>query len=178
VGGCIIAGVNMIPNVITFVLVHGTFASDAKWPRAGSSMRECLKRAAEEAGVRIRFKRVVWSGKNQLAERHRATQRIAAIVNAAIENPARQGERFILVGHSHGGSVIAYHLRQFSKVSDRIIGCIFLSTPFLALRERAGAKELAASASSIVFILMHYFPIFYFQKSPDLVLQIIFFGFI
>jgi pimeloyl-ACP methyl ester carboxylesterase len=102
-------------------------------------------RAAATAKVPCRFERVVWSGRNRLSDRYQATHRIAEIVNSRAI-----GERFVLVGHSHGGSAIAYYLREQNPVPEAVVGSVFLSTPFVALRERQGGKEIASSVVVII----------------------------
>src|ERR1700730_1295989 len=118
---------------ITFVLIHGTFAPRAGWTLDGSALTSSLAEAALSCGAKASFKKVLWTGKNRLTDRYRASEQLDLIVSNAAEN-----ERFIIVGHSHGGSVVAYFLKRKASMPPNVLGCVFLSTPFLALRERAG----------------------------------------
>jgi pimeloyl-ACP methyl ester carboxylesterase len=132
--------------VATFILVHGTFAQDASWTDPTSPMSRMFSAAAIKAGTSARFERVVWSGKNRLGDRQRAVDAISSIV----QDPNVEGPLF-LIGHSHGGSVIAYYLRDFHPAQDRVRGCVFLSTPFIALRQRAGMTQLVIAATMVIW---------------------------
>lgn len=127
--------------MVTFVLVHGTFASKSRWPHPGSPIRAALAEVAKAAGEQARFKRVVWTGKNRIEDRRAASDQISEIVIRS-----RPDEQFILIGHSHGGSAIAYYLCQEKQGNNKILGCIFLSTPFVAIRERTRSKEIITSS--------------------------------
>ena len=48
-----------------------------------------------------------------------------------------------LIGHSHGGSIIAYWIKQAPRNAERIAGAAFLSTPFVAVQPARHAVKLA-----------------------------------
>jgi hypothetical protein len=50
-----------------------------------------------------------------------------------------------MIGHSHGGSAIAYFLKEHPEAAKTLAGCAFLSTPFVAIRPRKEAHWLMFS---------------------------------
>jgi hypothetical protein len=75
---------------ITFVLIHGTFAPRAGWTLDGSALTSSLAETALSCGAKASFKNVLWTGKNRLVDRYRASEQLDLIVSNAAEN-----ERFI-----------------------------------------------------------------------------------
>jgi hypothetical protein len=130
---------------LTCILVHGTFARKAPWTTRGSPLRQQILSASKTAGVRVRFRPLVWSGKNLLAHRRRASERLSRLIERGQKN-----QRFILVGHSHGGSSIAYFLKRQKEMPSNVLGCIFLSTPFVALKARKDAVKIALAAYMVL----------------------------
>jgi pimeloyl-ACP methyl ester carboxylesterase len=114
----------------TFLLVHGTFAKSADWPALQDSVAE----AAREAGESGYFQQVPWSGKNRAAAREAAASTILKSVQDIRSNS--YNEKVFLIGHSHGGSAIAYFLKEHPEAAKTLAGCAFLSTPFVAIRPR------------------------------------------
>ena len=51
-------------------------------------------------------------------------------------------ERIFLIGHSHGGSAVAYFLKNHVEEASKVDGCAFLSTPFVAIRRRNNASRI------------------------------------
>jgi hypothetical protein len=117
----------------TFILVHGTFARAAHWP----ALREGLAQAASAVGEHCRFEEVRWSGKNRASARQGAGAELFSVVQK-IHSTLRNEEIFV-IGHSHGGSAIAYFLKEHSSLAATLSGCAFLSTPFVAIRPRSQA---------------------------------------
>jgi hypothetical protein len=119
----------------TFLLVLGTFAKSTHWP----DLREGLAEAVHEAGETASFKQLAWSGKNRAAAREAAASAILKSVQDI--QSSSNDEKIFLIGHSHGGSAIAYFLKEYTEVAKTLSGCAFLSTPFVAMRPRN--KEIA-----------------------------------
>jgi hypothetical protein len=117
----------------TFVLVHGTFSKKANWPL----LQDGLSEAAASMNEQVRFEQVLWSGRNHASARERAGSEIARLIETSQAN--RPGEKLFLIGHSHGGSAIAYFLKGSPIAAAHIAGAIFLSTPFVAIRPRPNA---------------------------------------
>jgi pimeloyl-ACP methyl ester carboxylesterase len=136
----------------TFVLVHGTFAKAADWP----ALQDSLGEAAREAGETACFKQLPWSGQNRAAAREGAASAILKSVQDIQSNS--NNEKIFLIGHSHGGSAIAYFLKQYTEVAKTLSGCAFLSTPFIAMRPRN-----KAIAHAVFFFLVLAFQ-FYFAQ--------------
>ena len=76
-----------------------------------------------------------WSGRNRVLERARAAEDLIGYLGnmARVYPDARQ----ILIGHSHGGTVVLYALRD-AIAEARVAGVICLGTPFLYARPRLG----------------------------------------
>jgi pimeloyl-ACP methyl ester carboxylesterase len=132
----------------TFLLVHGTFAQSANWP----ALQEGLAEEAREGGEKASFKQLAWSGKNRAAARESAASAILKSVQEIQSNSSN--EKIFLIGHSHGGSAIAYFLKEHPEAANTLAGCAFLSTPFVAIRPRRNAFRLMA--------LLLFFPYIFF----------------
>jgi putative serine esterase DUF676 len=139
----------------TFLLVHGTFAKSAHWP----ALQDGLAKVAHEAGEKASFKQLTWSGKNRAAARQTAASAILKSVQDIQSNS--NNEKIFLIGHSHGGSAIAYFLKEYTEVAKTLSGCAFLSTPFIAMRPRN--KEIFWS----VFFLPLIAAVFFWNKIND-----------
>jgi pimeloyl-ACP methyl ester carboxylesterase len=134
----------------TFLLVHGTFAKSANWP----ALQDGLAEVAHEAGEKASFKQLAWSGKNRAAARESAASAILKSVQEIQSNSSN--EKIFLIGHSHGGSAIAYFLKEHPEAANTLAGCAFLSTPFVAIRPRRNAFRLMA--------LLLFFPYIFFMN--------------
>jgi hypothetical protein len=135
----------------TFILVHGTFARSANWAFGDSPLRERLKSAANQHGQPARFIPVAWSGRNSGKDRLETANALKNHIEASRSEASK--EPIFLIGHSHGGSAIAYLLNNFSDLRDVIAGCAFLSTPFVALRIRRSLPELVTAIAAAVGVL-------------------------
>jgi hypothetical protein len=89
-----------------FIFVHGTFAKSAHWP----ALQAGLAAAAEAAGERAYFQEALWSGKNRATAREKAATDILSVMEK-IKSPSN--EKLFIIGHSHGGSAIAYFLKNY-----------------------------------------------------------------
>src|SRR5262245_38521570 len=116
--------------IATFILVHGTFAKSAHWPMLQDSIAETSRSAGDEP----LFEQLSWTGRNRTGARQTAASEIFALVQRIQRTSAN--EKIFLIGHSHGGSAIAYFLKEHPEVAKTITGCAFLSTPFVAIRPR------------------------------------------
>ena len=120
----------------TFILVHGTWVGSAHWPILQDSLAETA-RAAGDAPV---FEQLRWTGTNRARAREAAASEISALVQRIQHTSAN--ERIFIIGHSHGGSAIAYFLKNFPEAAKTLAGCAFLSTPFVAIRPKKEALVL------------------------------------
>ena len=121
----------------TFILVHGTYAKSAQWPK----LRHALAEAAYATGDKPVFEPLTWTGRNRARDRQAAAAAIHALVQSV--QRASINEKIFLIGHSHGGSAIAYFLREHPEAAKMLAGCAFLSTPFVAIRPRPRSGQTA-----------------------------------
>lgn len=105
------------------VLIHGTWARNAGWTRAGSPMRRLIEAGLAPASVK--FVTPQWPGWN------RSLTRTAAVRNIASECgkvPGWTTARRHVIAHSHAGNIA---LQVAKDPSVELMGVAFLSTPFL-----------------------------------------------
>jgi hypothetical protein len=131
-----------------FILVHGTFARNAPWTTTDSPLCTRLRDAAGSHGQPARFIPVEWSGKNLRRDRLETAKSIAHEIE--LSRSAEPDQPIFLIGHSHGGSAIAYFLKNFPDLRDAVAGCAFLSTPFVALRVRPLWAELLTALVTVL----------------------------
>jgi len=124
--------------MVTFILVHGTFAKSARWPILQNSLAETARSAGHEPA----FEWLSWTGRNRARARQTAASEIYTLVQRIQRTSAN--ERIFIIGHSHGGSAIGYFLKELPEVAKTLAGCAFLSTPFVAIRPRKEALGLIA----------------------------------
>lgn len=125
--------------MVAILLVHGTFAVDAPWTEEDSFLRRRIDQAVSEKGHSVEFLPIAWSGKNWFADRLEASQRIHSTVARLRQEQSE--EKIFIIGHSHGGSAAAYFLQKSKNDPVSVDGCIFLSTPFLALKIKPGLTQ-------------------------------------
>lgn len=137
---------------IIVTLVHGTSqprwfswfgpkrsgADEHGWVRAESKFSEDLIKNAPR-GIQVRP--FFWSGENSHHSRVTAAEQLQMHLRH-LKRDFPDSEQ-ICVGHSHGGSVIYYALRD-SSTEDSLLGYAFLSTPFLDFQPRNFAHLDAA----------------------------------
>lgn len=123
-----------------FILVHGTWAKHSPWTLPDSQLRKHIEARLNEAGQSAFFELVPWGGHNFGRSRLAAADKIAEHVKAL--HSANEDEQIFLIGHSHGGSAIAYFLKHYPTLAKRITGTAFLSTPFVATRLRPRCTSL------------------------------------
>jgi hypothetical protein len=111
-------------------LIHGTFAREAAWVRPGSFLRTALQ---EQCGDQVEIDLFEWSGRNTIAGRSEAADRLIAKLRERAAGV--QGERSVIIAHSHAGNIALYAMRDPST-RDRVAGVICLSTPFVHARRR------------------------------------------
>jgi|GEM_PF-6803648 len=92
-----------------------------------------------------------WSGHNTFAARAQAASNLVRI----IENDAPD-TRYILIAHSHGGSVVHYAYKQAPALFDRVLGVACMATPFFSFSLRPGYAALFAAMSlALMVVLLH-----------------------
>jgi hypothetical protein len=111
-------------------LIHGTFAPNAEWTAETSAFCKAIIAGLD---IDARFNRFQWSARNSAKERIAAADKLAASLRAERLNDPDCTQ--IVIGHSHGGSVLAYALLRYSELAKTVLGA-FLSTPFIDARPR------------------------------------------
>jgi hypothetical protein len=110
-----------------FVLVHGTFARNAQWARAGSLLRQKLKSRFGNAAI-VSYR---WSGWNS----HKARATAALKLAERLGRIQQQERPIFVIAHSHGGNIAVSALRHIDDVRN-IIGVVCISTPFISVSRR------------------------------------------
>lgn len=146
----------MADDNIHITLIHGTFATNAPWTKPGSVLRDSLSKSLGDAVVfHDTFQ---WSGWACHLSRHRAAIRLQQYL---LDITEREPGRHFIIGHSHGGMVALYALRN-QILGQRIEGLVTLSTPFLVARRReisllgwmAVAISMIAAVIGAAFFIM------------------------
>lgn len=151
----------------TLITVHGTFASgpddgNAWWQR-GSNFAQLLSGLIEHADGEFQHEPFGWNGDNSEAARRRAAKRLLARL---VELDGRK-EDCILIGHSHGGSVVAAALFEAAvrgKSLPHLKRWITVGTPFVMhsrnrlLFSRLGQR---AKAAYMVFVYLLFIMVSY-----------------
>jgi len=141
---------------VTFFLLHGTFARRAGWTLDGSPLRKRLAASANDAGREFHFVYPPWTGRNHLRDRLAAAHDLASHIRAL--PPHLLTGAIFLIGHSHGGSVIAHCLQGDPSIGQHVTGSAFLSTPFYASRPKPYWKlmfrALLFCSAALLFLLV------------------------
>jgi hypothetical protein len=141
-------------------LIHGTFA-EPKPASAGGWLRYIFGRAVAlfskapagnwydtngmiasairaQHGSDATIDAFAWSGDNSFSARIKAAQALRTQVDdrCAQDSSVQQ----VLIGHSHGGSVISYALNGSSAMAAGRVSAVFLSTPFVEITPRRDPK--------------------------------------
>lgn len=146
----------------TCVLVHGTFARNAAWTRDGSRFRTALAGHFADNATPLSFERLEWSGWNTRRSRLKAATELSQLVSQIKKD--KPNDEIILIGHSHGGSILAYFSKVYPAMAEKISGYVFLSTPFVAVRLRDNIWDtLNCLIFFMLFLLVDYSMSFFFE---------------
>lgn len=115
---------------IDCVLVHGTFARNAAWTNSVTSPLCAALR--EQLDNSVSFRAFEWSGRNSHRARRTAADQLAAFVSNRHVNGHSTVR--VLIGHSHGGTVICDALKRHKKLLASVDYVVLLSTPFIQAR--------------------------------------------
>lgn len=107
-------------------MVHGTFASRARWILPDEPFGRSLRAAAPTW-----IEPFVWSGRNTLGARTDAAKALRAHLQQLLERFPRA--HHAVVAHSHGGNVALMALAD-EALAKRMLGVVTLGTPFLSAR--------------------------------------------
>jgi len=138
---------------VAVVTVHGTFAKNATWVRADSALLQKVVADISSRGDCCDVLPFRWSGANTFYARRSAGQALAALIESAKSGSAPYDEIF-LVAHSHGGSVVAYAVRDYPEIKQQIAGVVTLATPWFTVRPERFASENRLLIAGCVSLLI------------------------
>lgn len=133
----------------TIVTVHGTWANcdspttgtqaavspaECSWWQPGSAFEQEMRQLLVPDGGQLDFEPFHWSGANSEIERRTAGRALRKRL-LALE---AQGEKYCVVAHSHGGSVLSAALLECGGRREQLPGLqrwITIGTPFIELRK-------------------------------------------
>jgi pimeloyl-ACP methyl ester carboxylesterase len=128
---------NSRPDVIV-VLIHGTFAPDARWMAPTSPLVRAIGNALHPQAVL--FQPFVWSGllgtryNNTNMLRSAAGEKLGKLL--VVLRSRWPSAKIVLVAHSHGGNVALYAANRYGDVA-RLSGIVCMGTPFIAVTPKA-----------------------------------------
>lgn len=160
----------------TVVSVHGTFAHEGGtaealkiadgqapwWWQPGSDFEKDVRELVKGEDGRLDFIPFVWNAWNSEVSRREAGSKLLGVLR---ELEARH-ENYCLVGHSHGGSVIAAALLESAgrgKPLEHMRGWFTVGTPFVELRKerflfsRLTLTRKVAFVASAMLLMMFLF---------------------
>jgi pimeloyl-ACP methyl ester carboxylesterase len=132
-------------------LIHGTFAADTDWIDPDSALATSLRATADVVIVPFR-----WTGFNSHTARLAAGKELEKSAQDLASSHPGVGLHFI--GHSHGGNVALYALRN-NAVYNRTKSIVFLGTPFLQIRKRHIENRIRFFSYAAAFGLYFLFAI-------------------
>ena len=113
------------------ITVHGTFAGGPdrgnKWWQRGSHFESQVREWVSASNDPVRYEPFQWNGENSETSRRAAGEALAKILS-------QSSEPTILIGHSHGESVIYHALASAERQKinlDHVKRVITVGTPFL-----------------------------------------------
>jgi pimeloyl-ACP methyl ester carboxylesterase len=130
-----------------FVLIHGTFARGAAWTGDDSGLVKALR----EAYPSCKIFRFTWTGGNSHSDRLSAANELQELLKSCADAYPRG--RIHLVGHSHGGNVALYALRDVS-VAELVTSLVCISSPFIRCTGRDTGSLYVRLSNVIVALLI------------------------
>lgn len=145
----------------TIVTVHGTFATGPlegeKWWQRGSPFSAYLAHFVESDGGEIKIEPHIWNGLNSETSRRASGEALAATLTRLDE----AGEPFVVLGHSHGGSVVSAALLTCAKMRRPLSAMqrwITVGTPFIkTTRQRFLFSRLGFFGKAVYLTLLTFF---------------------
>lgn len=145
----------------TIVTVHGTFATGPlegmKWWQRGSPFMSYVAELVESSDGTLNLDPHVWNGLNSETSRRAAGEALAEKLTSLDAT----GEPFVVVGHSHGGSVISAALLRNAKLRRPLTTMqrwITVGTPFIKTeRQRFLFSRLGVFGKAVYLTLLTFF---------------------
>jgi triacylglycerol esterase/lipase EstA (alpha/beta hydrolase family) len=121
-------------RMATIITVHGTGATGPEegeaWWQKGSAFENHIRELVEGEDGTLDFQPVLWDGANSEASRRAA----AAKLYQAARQLESKDQKYCLIGHSHGGSVLVNMLLLAASQRNRLphlTRWITVGTPFI-----------------------------------------------
>ncbi len=157
----------------TVITVHGTYAhivgppdapapAELQWWQPGSVCEQNVRQLVQAEDGNLNFMQFTWSGDNSEQGRRKAGSELLAMLRPLEERK----DSYCLVGHSHGGSVIASALVESVAKGQPLEGLkkwITVGTPFVALRKerflfsRLTLPRKVVLVASLMLLMMFLF---------------------
>jgi hypothetical protein len=169
--------------VATVVTVHGTFAhsagtadalnigdgAEAQWWQPGSELEADLAKYVSGTDGPINFIPFRWSSYNSELDRRNAGSELLGILRQL----DAQGEPYAVVGHSHGGSVIASALIEsvgWNRPLTHLKRWITVGTPFVGMRKERFLFTRLTLPRKVMFVAsLMLFLMFLFYVGGELI---------
>lgn len=149
----------------TIVTVHGTFAhlgapgkgadpvpaDQLQWWQAGSPFERHLRKLVKAEEGDLDYVEFVWSGNNSEKERREAGTRLLAL----LRDLDAKGEKYVVVAHSHGGSVISRALVESVAKGKKLHGLqkwITIGTPFVDMKRERFLFSRLTGLQRVMFV--------------------------
>jgi hypothetical protein len=123
----------------TIITVHGTFAAGTEdgedWWQRGSAFERDIRKLVETQDGILHFQPYIWDGANSELSRRAAAKGLSARVS----DLNNRNEPYCLIGHSHGGSVVArtvFDLCADKATAKMLSRWITVGTPFVSMTKR------------------------------------------
>jgi hypothetical protein len=137
----------------TIISIHGTFTDGseegAQWWQRGSFFECHLRECVEAESGTLCFQPLLWNGHNSEETRQTAAERLIE----RCKTLESRRERYFLIGHSHGGSIISNALllaNQSTVLLPNMLLAITVGTPFIHF---AGSRFLSRIRSALLIII-------------------------
>ena len=136
------------------ILIHGTYSRDAPWTKPETS--KLCEHLTTQFGEDVQFDRFEWEAPNHHGARFEASRQLLEEYNKQKTFFRRRGIPHFLIAHSHGGSVLAYALRENPDFAETVAGVAFLSTPFIQAQERLTTRWVLKLLPSVIAALVFF----------------------
>ena len=137
------------------IAVHGTFANGPaagdSWWQTGGPLEADIKRYVRAQTGEVSVQPFAWDGANSEASRWKAARSLFELA-LSLE---KKSEHYCIVGHSHGGSVIAYMLSLAMLRGNQLPGLSMWSTigsPFMMVRPNGSLFNRLLPYEKLIFL--------------------------
>jgi hypothetical protein len=145
----------------TIITVHGTNATGPefgdRWWQKGSPFETHLRSLVGSEDSDLKYEPLIWDGANSEVSRRKAAKALVALVNQC----EAKRERYCVIGHSHGGSIVAQALMNLasSRCSPTMLArWITIGTPFISFTKSTLLfSRLGLIGKSLYVALLTYF---------------------